>query len=109
MRSSIEQRRAVRFPVMFVAKMSSQQDRYLGEGVVQNISSSGCRIEGELKCHIPPGTDVVLRFYPSELATRIEVERAQVRWAQADTIGVQFLKFQPDDQAALNQLIKQLV
>jgi hypothetical protein len=92
---------------MFVAKISSQ-DRYLGEGVILNISTSGCRIEGQITSQIPPDTQVVVRFYPSELATRIEVEKAQVRWSESNAFGVEFLQFQPDDHAALKQLIKQL-
>ena len=106
MQRSVEQRRAVRFPAMFLTTISSK-DRFLGEGTIQNISATGCRVERLINGPMPiePGTELVLRFYPSESATRIEVERAQVRWTQPDAFGVHFLSFQPGDHTALDGLI----
>ena len=100
-----ELRREIRFPVSFRTTFSSRS-KLAGEGTIHNLSASGCLIKSDLQ--LKEGTEIVLRLYQSEVAARIEIERATVRWARQGEFGVQFIDAQPEEVAQLRDIIKQL-
>jgi len=48
------------------------------------------------------------RIYVPGLDWPLRIEEAQVRWAKANTFGIQFMKIQAEEEAKLKQVIASL-
>jgi PilZ domain len=98
-------RRQPRFPVHLQSKMSGQV-RGEWDGMVTNLSKSGCRIETDGK--VFAGMQVSLQVaVPGETAPLL-IERAAVRWNRGREVGVGFMTVAPPQQARLDQLLEQV-
>ncbi len=72
------------YPVMFAGVAA------IGEGTLTNLSVLGCTIE----CAAPPphATTLLLRLILPDQAESLPIEDAEIRWIDAQRIGVQFRK-----------------
>ena len=74
----------VTYPVMFAGTTS------IGEGTLTNLSVLGCTIECTA---VPPDTtNLLLRLILPDQKESLPIEEAEVRWIDAQRIGVRFSK-----------------
>ena len=66
----------------------------------------GCTIE--TASALPKGTFLELLIKPASDDEMIKVETAMVCSVRSESVGVQFLEFQPDDQLRLSQVVLSL-
>ena len=86
----------VSYPVLF------QTDWYLDEGEVVDLSLPGCAIESS-RC-LSPDEYVRLHVLVPHHVVRVEV--AEVRWAERNRFGLEFLKMPEADKDWLLGLVK---
>ena len=90
----------VAYPLSFVAGPKA------GEGKIKNLSSGGCRIEGDTI--LLRDAYVELRVYVPDQGSPMVVDLAAVRWALGWSFGVEFIKMEPEMKERLQQLIESL-
>ena len=95
-----------RFPVHFRSTFSSSQASTGGEGTVVNLSRRGCRIKSDT--NVQQESELVLRLYLPNHLSRVEIERAVVRWSAGDEFGVEIIGIQPEDQEQLLATLQEL-
>jgi len=66
----------------------------------------GCTLE--TASTLPKGTFMELLIKPASDEEMIKVETAMVCSVRPESVGVQFLEFQPDDQRRLSQVVLSL-
>jgi hypothetical protein len=101
----MEHRMDVRFPVLMHA-VYVYADSAVGEGVVENVSMTGCAIKTTTPA--TSGVDLRLELYPPGEAVPIEIQRAVVRWIARDEFGVEFSDIQLHHSERLRHLINHL-
>ena len=106
--SGIALRGQARLRVQFRGLFSASVSMVGGEGVLEDISHYGCRMESDTA--LQPSTELELCFfYGSREAAPIRVERAVVRWAKDREFGVKFLRLQSYEEARLRHMIAELL
>ncbi|MGH7227740.1 MAG: PilZ domain-containing protein [Nitrospiraceae bacterium] len=101
----MELRQHPRVRVRFRSSFSAPQ-MAAGEGLVQDLSLGGCRVESPTP--VQPGTELELRIAVPQEMTPVAVERAVVRWARGREFGVAFLSLRPPEQDRLHDLAREL-
>ena len=100
-----DRREFKRLPASFQAKvlteLTTKSDHRLTD-----ISMGGCTIE--TASALPKGTFLELLIKPASDEEMIKVETAMVCSVRSESVGVQFLEFQPDDQRRLSQVVLSL-
>ncbi len=92
---------ATRFPATFML------DRLRGKGQVTDISVGGCTLESETT--IPSGSILRLTLMPSASESPIGVDAAIVRSVRGKSVGIEFLRFQPEEKERLNKYVVQFL
>jgi hypothetical protein len=70
-----------------------------GEGIITNISTSGCRAESDI--NMAEGLDVQVIIFLLDQSPSVKVERASVRWVSGNAFGLSFILFFPSERARL--------
>ena len=101
----IEDRQAARFPATMHA-VYAYTDTTGGEGVVQDVSISGCKVRSTTPAKVK--AELRLQFYPPGQALPIEIEQAVVRWSGAGEFGVEFRRVGHAHEERLHQVLSEL-
>ena len=101
----IEDRQAARFPATMHA-VYAYTDTSGGEGVVQDVSISGCKVKSTTPAKVK--AELRLQFYPPGQALPIEIEQAVVRWSGAGEFGVEFRSVGQAHEERLHQLLSEM-
>lgn len=100
-----DRREFKRLPASFQAKvfteLSSNSDHHLTD-----ISMGGCRLE--TAGGLPKGTFLELTIKPASDEIPIKVDTAMVCSVRPESVGVQFLEFEPEEQQRLSQVVLSL-
>ena len=72
------------------------------QGIVTNISESGCRLRLVTPCRI--GHHLSLTIYPQAETNGLRITLAGNRWIEDEFIGVEFLSLSQKDKVKLRQL-----
>lgn len=100
-----DRREFKRLPASFQAKAftetSSNSNHHLTD-----ISMGGCRLE--TSSALPKGTFLELLIKPASDELPIKVETAMVCSVQPESVGVQFLEFEQEEQRRLSQVVLSL-
>ncbi|HPW14656.1 MAG TPA: PilZ domain-containing protein [Nitrospira sp.] len=80
-------------PVMFSGAL------FIGEGLIHNLSQTGCLVE----CHrrMLEGSYMAVRLLLPDTTHALIIELAAVRWIREEYFGIEFLKLPTSDQARL--------
>lgn len=84
-------------PVMFAGAP------FIGEGVIHNLSPTGCRVECDRM--VLQGSYMTLRLLLPDGIRSLIVELAAVRWVRSRYFGIEFLRLHAPDQARLEQFL----
>ena len=87
----------VQYPVIFTGAP------FLEEGVVRNLSVSGCQIECPRTALV--GSYVKLRLPLFDQSPSLEVELAVIRWVQGWRFGVEFIRMPDEEQRRLRHFL----
>ena len=90
----------VAYPLSFVAGPKA------GDGKLTNLSSGGCKIEGD--AILFRDAYVELRVYVPDQGSPMVIDLAAVRWALGWSFGVEFIRMEPEMKERLQQLIESL-
>ena len=104
-------RRAVRFSATVAAK------RGLADGVVTNISETGCDLrlvtssflKRYLSLKLFSRDALVLTIYPYDGTPALKITLAVIRWAKRKWAGVEFVKLSQEAREKLQQLCREQV
>ena len=77
-----------------------------GQGMLIDLALQGCRIKGA--AGLSGGARLTLRIWLPDQAEPVIVERAIVRWAMGDQVGVSFLEMSPDARVCVAQVFQVL-
>ena len=77
-----------------------------GQGILMDLALQGCRIKGASR--LPCGARLRLQIWLSDQAEPVMVERAIVRWATGDQVGVSLFELSPDVRARLDRVVRSL-
>jgi len=94
----------LRVPVGYSA--SIQSDTGVGEGVLIDLSPTGCRMRSDIALHA--GTYLALRIAVTQEPTPLAVEVSVVRWCKDGNFGVEFLRYSQGDRERVTNLIAAL-
>ena len=111
----IDPRRCVRRMVRFSTTVAAK--RGLAEGVVTNISESGCDLRLAttsfpkqylaLKLYLRDALE--LTIYPHDGTAALKIPLAVIRWVRRKWAGVEFVKLSQEAKAKLQQLCREQV
>lgn len=84
-------------PVMFASP------QFIGEGVLHNLSPTGCRVE----CNrtVRQGSYITVRLLLPGSFHSLRIDVAAVRWVQGNYFGIEFLRLPLYEQARLQQCL----
>ena len=85
MQSRCSSRMLVRYPA------SVQTDTGAGEGVLLDLSATGCRLQSNVV--LTPGSYLALHIEAPEADGLLAIEVSKVRWSNADVFGIEFLRY----------------
>ena len=102
--SPLEKRQQPRFTSQFRSTISGGQCE--GQGRTRDLSAGGCMIETDFPVAV--GASFECRIYVPGLDWPLRIDEAQVRWAKANTFGIQFMKVKPDEEEKLKRVIASL-
>ncbi len=100
----MEKRQQPRFTSQFRSTFSGGQRE--GQGRTLDLSTGGCKIETDLPVVV--GASFECRIYIPGLDWPLRIDEAQVRLVKSNTIGIQFTKIKPDEEAKLKRVIASL-
>lgn len=100
----MQPRRRVRVPVGYPA--SIQSDIGVGEGVLLDLSSTGCRMRSDIALN--EGAYVALQIAVSRKRPPLAVEVSVVRWCRDGHFGVEFLRYSQGDRERVINLVAAL-
>ena len=106
MNPTIEKRQYPRHRVSIQGFFSSGEMRG-EEGIVQDLSSGGCRMASDNSLSFTPGATIELQLRPRQQAS-IFIPSAMVRWTAQSSFGVQFLTVTEQESNRLTQLLRTL-
>jgi hypothetical protein len=98
----MERRLALRLKAQFRSSFSSQEI-VGGEGMVVDLSYTGCRITTVVQ--VPHGTSLEVRLILPDDLPPLTVESCIVRWSRGHEFGVQFLDPRDEHRARLAQFV----
>ncbi|MEP6890634.1 MAG: PilZ domain-containing protein [Nitrospirota bacterium] len=99
-------RRAMpRLRVQFRAAFSNTRSK--GDGVLLDLSPSGCRIESPNP--VEPGSSLELYIYAPDLGWPIIVDAATVLWVCGQTFGLTFFRITEPEQQRLEKMVSILM
>lgn len=104
-RVPLDRRAAARLPTHIRATIHWTEGGQ-GQGIVRDISVSGCGIETEAA--VPVGALVLLQLEP-EGEPPIDIDVAEVRSRQARRIGVRFARVAPTHAERVRQIVQRLM
>lgn len=84
-------------PIMFAGAPA------IGEGVIHNLSESGCLIECERK--VLEGSYVTVRLLLPDHFRTLVIELAAIRWVREHYFGMEFLRLPAPDRSRLCQFL----
>ena len=94
----------LRVPVGYPA--SIQSDTGAGEGVLLDLSPTGCRMRSDIALN--EGTYLALQIVISQERTPLAVEVSIVRWYKDGHFGVEFLRYSQGDRERVTNLVAAL-
>ena len=111
----IDPRRCVRRMVRYSTTVAAK--RGLAEGVVTNISESGCAIrlatssfpKQYLGLKLYSRDTLALTIYPHDGTAALQITLAVIRWVKRKWVGVEFVKLSQEAKAKLQQLCREQV
>ena len=86
-------REHIRVPVQFRSHFSTKSRVIAGDGVLQDLSPSGCRILSPTEVSL--GAELELCMFPGDEAHPCTINAATVRWIRSQEFGVAFSKIRP--------------
>lgn len=98
----MERRQTLRLKAQFRSSFSSPK-MVGGEGTVEDLSHTGCRIATLVQ--VPHGTSLEVRLILPDDLPPLTVESCIVRWSRGHEFGVQFLDPREEDRARLARFI----
>jgi hypothetical protein len=90
-----------RHPVQVPVTFTGDHD---GQGLVTNLSLSGCRIERK-DTHVERRAVLTLSLYPTPQESPVTIEVGMVRWTSGPAWGMEFLSLSFDAQQRLDRYI----
>jgi hypothetical protein len=100
-----ERRKYLRFMTRFPATF--MLDRLRGKGEVTEISVGGCAMETDAT--LSPGSILRLMLMPPASDAAIAVDAALIRSVRGKKVGIEFLRFQPEEKERLNKFVVQFL
>ena len=94
----------LRVPVGYPA--SIQSDTGAGEGVLLDLSPTGCRMRSDIALN--PGAYLALQIAVSRKRPPLAVEVSVVRWCRDGHFGVEFLRYSQGDRERVINLVATL-
>lgn len=94
----------LRVPVGYAA--SIQSDTGAGEGVLLDLSPTGCRMRSDIALNA--GTYLALQIAVAQEPTPLAVEVSVVRWCKDGHVGVEFLRYSQGDRKRVTDLVEPL-
>ena len=91
----------LRVPVGYSA--SIQTDTGAGEGVVLDLSPTGCRMRSDVALN--EGAYLALQIAIAQERTPLAVEVSVVRWSKDGHVGVEFLRYSQGDRERVTDLV----
>jgi hypothetical protein len=95
----IHPRLPVAYPVIFGGAP------FVGEGVVSNLSLSGCSVTCERT--VLTGSYVKLSVLLPDPTSSLYIELAKIRWVQQNTFGVEFIRLPTISRHRLDRVVTQ--
>ena len=100
----MQSRCRLRVPVGYPA--SIQSDIGAGEGVLLDLSPTGCRMRSDIALNA--GAYLALQIAVSQERTPLAVEVSVVRWCKDGHFGVEFLRYSQGDRERVTDLVEAL-
>ena len=102
-----EERRAMpRLRVQFRTTFSASSTLE-GTGIVQDLSTGGCRIESPVL--MVPGFSLELRIHVPDLDWPLMIDAASVQWVSSQTFGLAFSRITDTEHLRLGQVVSDLM
>ncbi|MDP1948634.1 MAG: PilZ domain-containing protein [Nitrospirota bacterium] len=95
----------LRVPVGYAA--SIQSDTGAGEGVLLDLSPTGCRMRSDIALNA--GAYLALQIAVAQEPTPLAVEVSVVRWCKDGHVGVEFLRYSQGDRERVTDLVEPLL
>jgi hypothetical protein len=93
-----------RVPVGYPA--SIQSDTSAGEGVLIDLSPTGCRMRSDIALNA--GAYLAMQIAVAQEPTPLAVEVSVVRWCKDGHFGVEFLRYSQGDRERVTDLVQTL-
>ena len=93
----VQNRLCIVCPVMFAGAP------FIGEGILNNLSHAGCRVESDRT--LLEGSYITLRLLLPDERRSLSIDLAAVRWVRAPYGGIEFLRISADDRVRLEQFL----
>ncbi|BFU89551.1 MAG: hypothetical protein NTAFB01_07380 [Nitrospira sp.] len=97
-------RKFPRFPVTIPSTLV-QRDKLRYNASVKDLSLKGCRVESTIRPFT--GMQVELFLQLESESTPIHINKATVRWAGSQGIGIEFLAMEPAEHERLKRVVDQ--
>ena len=97
-------RKFPRYPVAIPSTLV-QRDKLRYNASVKDLSLKGCRVESTIRPFT--GMHVELFIQLESESTHIHINKATVRWAGSQGIGIEFLAIEPTEHERLKRLVDQ--
>ena len=101
---TMQPRCRLRVPVGYPARI--QSDTGAGEGVLIDLSPTGCRMRSDIALNA--GAYLALQIAISQERTPLAVEVSVVRWCKDGHFGVEFLRYSQGDRERVTSLVAAL-
>lgn len=95
----------LRVPVGYTARI--QSDTGAGEGVLLDLSPTGCRMRCDIALNA--GAYLTLQIAVAQEPTPLAVEVSVVRWCKDGHFGVEFLRYSHGDRERVTDLVEPLL
>jgi hypothetical protein len=100
----MQPRCSLRVPVVYPA--SIQSDTGAGEGVLLDLSPTGCRMRSDIALNA--GAYLALQIAVAQEPIPLEVEVSVVRWCKDGHVGVEFLRYSQGVRERVTDLVEAL-
>ncbi|MCS6325824.1 MAG: PilZ domain-containing protein [Nitrospira sp.] len=84
-------------PIMFAGAP------FIGEGLIHNLSETGCLIECERR--VLEGSYVTARLLLPDHVRALVIELAAIRWVREHCFGIEFLRVPAEDRSRLRRFL----
>lgn len=98
----MQPRCGLRVPVGYPASIQSDTDT--GEGILLDLSPTGCRMRSDIA--INAGAYLTLQIAVAQEPTPLAVEVSVVRWCKDGHFGVEFLRYRQGDRERVTDLVE---